>query len=449
LSTFVRVLCALALVGACGPAAPDRRSVLVVVADSLAAGHVSAYGYARETTPRFDAFAARGALFEQACSQSSWTLPSVASLMTGLEQELHGLVDLPSREATPDPAFPTTLAERFDAAGYRTVAIVQTPVLGGPVPIKRGFDRYTVLDFSHASLRDAVERAYVELAKPRDEPSFVYLHVTPPHMPYQPPEPFRGCFTADDSGSSVDGSIESCRRIHRVGLDERHPDVQRLAALYDENVVFADDALGGLIERVERLAHRRDLVVVWTSDHGEAFLEHGSQGHNSTVFEEMIRVPLAIRALDGSIAPRRIGGVASLLDLAPTLVELAGIGRWTAETRGVSLVPSLRDGSPPPERVLTFSSRHYASKPERLEIGARRGSFKLVGTRGGERAKLFDLEDDPRERSDASAAHFEVVEELSAAIRERKVAWERLDSRAAGPPNEPDPALEALGYADD
>jgi arylsulfatase A-like enzyme len=464
LSTIPRsfLACLAISFAACAEPDPAPRSVLVVVADSMRADHVSAYGHSRATTPRFDAFAARGARFEHTYSQSSWTLPSVASMFTALEQELHGLVDIPERGAPPPPDFPPTLAECFDAAGYRTVAIVQTPVLGGPLGIKRGFDRYTVLDFSDESLRKALEQAYEELEAQRDEPVFVYLHLTPPHMPYRPPEPFRGRFSGTPSfpggKESVDGSIESCRAVHKAGLDELDPDVVRLAALYDEHVAYADDALGGLIERVEQLAHRRDLVVAWTSDHGEAFMEHGSQGHNATVYEEMIRVPLAIRALDGSIPPATVSGVASLLDLAPTLVELAGAGRWTHPTRGISLVPSLHRGEALPERVLTFSSRHYASNPRRLELGVRRGRHKLVVSREDGRRRLFDLEADPRERDDIAGEHPDLENELLEIVRGRMADWDRIAERprlepAPAPADEDElrrlQALRSLGYTDD
>lgn len=385
LAVLLSTLCA-----ACG-AADERPSVLVIVADSLAATHVSSLGYARPTTPRFDAFARDSVHFERTWSAAAWTLPSVASLFTSRLQEEHGARDdeLVLRADLP------TLAERFHDAGWATSAIVQTPVLASRTGVARGFERYTVLDFAPESFdralglaRDAIEQG--------DGPRLVYLHVAPPHMPYQPPAPFRGRFSAgSDALAHVDGSIASARAIHRARLEPDHPDVQRLAALYDEHVAWADERLGRFVDSVRALPRAKSLVIVWTSDHGEAFMEHGQQGHNASAYDEMLRVPLAIRG--PGLAPRRVEAPASLLDLAPTLLELCSLPPLE-HARGLSLAATLRDGSTIPERTLFASSRHYSAHPERLRLAAIHGSSKLILAPAKGTEEFFDLATDPHER---------------------------------------------------
>jgi arylsulfatase A-like enzyme len=441
----------LALAGAaCGGGTQRPRPVLVIVCDSLAAGHVSSYGSERPTTPSFDRFAARGARFEQASAPSSWTLPSVASLFTSLEQEDHRLTHLDGR-LREDAA---TLAELFRGAGHRTVAVVQTPVLGSRTGLGRGFERYRVLDFSLASFDQALGIAEEELAGTGERPIFVYLHLTPPHMPYQPPEPFRGRFREGLApASAVTGSIADCRRVHRERLAPEHPDVRALAALYDEHVAFADASVGGLLARLEALPHLRELLVVWTSDHGEAFLEHGSQGHNATVYEEMVRVPLALRAFDGAIEPRVVAEAVSLLDLAPTLLELCGI-EAPAEARGRSLAPLL-DGRAASlgVRTLLSSSRYYDDR-RRTQLAARRGPLKLVWTPAKSSWELFDLRADPTERVDVLGKHPGLARELGRILIERfhgqSPAPRGLPLAAPTPEElERDAALRELGYAQD
>jgi arylsulfatase A-like enzyme len=429
---------------ACTAHTPDpRRSVLVVVVDSLHAGHVSAHGYPRATTPNFDAFAAAGVRFEHAYSQSSWTLPSTASLFTGLEQERHGVRTFDDRLPSAIP----TLAERFLAAGYRTCAIVQTPVLSSRHGLDRGFERYTVLDHSTASVEKALALAEQTWTRDETRPLFLYLHLAPPHMPYQPPAPFAGRF--GEEHAAVSGSIEDCRRVHRAKLAAEDLQVRALAARYDDHVAFADDGVGRLLESLARHAPRTNALVVWTSDHGEAFQQHGSQGHNATVYEEMIHVPLALRALDGTVAPRVAPEVVSTLDVAPTLLELCGAAPLPLPCAGRSFAPALR-GESLAARTLYFSSR-YKDDEAQLHAALRRGKWKLLAFGASERAALHDLEADPHELTDLSAERSELAKELGEELRR----W-RAELAPAERAPERSPAREAsararlgeLGYAD-
>ncbi len=444
LAVFVALACA------CDAEAPDpRRSVLVIVVDSLHAGHVSAHGYPRATTPHFDAFAAAGVRFEHAYSQSSWTLPSTASLFTALEQERHGVRTFDDRLPRALP----TLAERFSAAGYRTCAIVQTPVLSARHGLDRGFERYTVLDHSHASVEKALALAEHAWTREDSRPLFLYVHLAPPHMPYQPPAPFAERF--GETHAAVTGSIADCRRVHRARLAPEHPEVRALAARYDDHVAYADDRVGRWLDSLAAHAPRADAWVVWTSDHGEAFQQHGSQGHNATVYEEMIHVPLALRALDGSLAPRIVAGAVSTMDVAPTLLQLCGLAPLAVpgagECAGVSLAPVLGGGSAPAERTLYFSSR-YKDDEAQLHAAVRRGRWKLLAFGASERVALHDLGADPHELTDLSEKQPELAAQLDDELRRWRATLapaERAPDRSPTREASDRARLGELGYTAD
>jgi len=434
------------LCGGCdsGPGAHPR-SVLIVVVDSLHAAHVSAYGYARPTTPQFDRFAARGARFENAHSQSSWTLPSTASLFTALDQESHGVRTFDDRL---DPKA-STLAMRFGLAGYRTAAIVQTPVLSSRHELNRGFQQYRVLDHTQESLEKALELAREEWTRRADQPLFLYVHLAPPHMPYQPPAPFAGRF-GEGGASSVRGTIADCRRIHRAGLAPDSPDVLALIDRYDDSVAYSDDCVGRLLASLESTPARSDALVVWTSDHGEAFMQHGAQGHNATVYEEMLRVPLAIVALDHSIAPRVVSATTTTMDVAPTLLEECGLPPLPGPLSGRSLSSSLHADGAAGERSFFYSAR-YKSDEAQLQFALRRGSRKLVWSGATNESQLFDLATDPGETRDLAASDPTLAREMERELLEWAQAAAPSTPVAAPAPRAGDEKsrLNELGYADD
>lgn len=430
----------LALLTACDAAQPaPPPSIVVIVVDSLHAAHVSSHGYARPTTPNFDRFAAGGVQFSRAYSQSSWTLPSTASLFTGLTQEQHALRTFDDRL----PADVPTIAEHLKRAGYRTRAVIQTPVLASRHGLSRGFERYQLFDHSLESVERALKLAREHWEEAAERPLFLYVHLAPPHMPYQPPAPFAARF--GDEHPEVSGSIADCRRIHRAKLAPDTPQVRSLVARYDEHVAFADACVGRLLANFERDARGRAAWMVWTSDHGEAFLQHGSQGHNATVYEEMLHVPLAFAALNLPLAPRRVNDVVSTLDVAPTLLALCGLPPLNGA--GLSLQPTLLHGAALAERTLFFSSRY---KPDAavLHCAVRRGDFKLAQLGPSGPLELYDLRADPQERVNLAAERGELALELAELLaRERSAA--RVSEAHAGLAAEDREQLAELGYAGD
>ncbi|MEM1449417.1 MAG: sulfatase [Planctomycetota bacterium] len=410
--------------GGQGTGALEGRSLVVVVADSLHARHLSAYSYARETSPYLDSLARGGVRMERALSQTSWTLSSITSLFTGLVQEVHGV--LTPEQRLPDDG-PPTLAESFQRAGYRTVGLVQNAVVGPHTGLGRGFDRYRSVTFDAEGTEELLEIAGAEVAATDDGPPLLlYVHFGPPHMPYAPPEPFRSAFVDPALQSDVTGSIRDCTEITVAALAPDHPDVQRLVALYDGHVRYADDLLRRVTEPCLTGERAERFAVLFTSDHGEAFMQHGAVGHNSFCYEPMVRIPWVIAAPGALPEGRVVPGPTSILDTLPTLLELFDLPIARGDLDGVSLASDLfRDASASgAPRELYLSSR-YPRDGKAAQFALVEGPWKLVSRRRGKPPALFDMRDDPDELVDLARRLPERAEEMALRLAERRAAFAR------------------------
>ena len=464
---------ALALAISCGSPAPEPapeslagtlagRHVVLIVADALHAHHLGSYGCKRPTSPCMDRLAEAGVRFSEAYSQTSWTVSSVASLFTSLEQERHGLL-YATQQLGPEAS---TMAELFQGAGYRTVALIQNGIIwshrdkpGWPgTRLCRGFDSYEMfpdMDRVTEETDRLLARAREVLLEKNDRPVFAYLHLVPPHEPYTPPAAFSGRYDPDYEGP-VDGSIASSLRVAvgEKGYD-RAEDLAHLEALYDEHITYVDAQIGSLLADLQ--ASDSAFLYIVTSDHGEAFREHGSLGHNNQVHEEMVHVPLVLHA-PGSALPRGrvLDASTSLLDLLPTLVDLIGLPRPRQTIRGLSLLPLLEAPGVVPEafrgRPLCFTSRYKKKAPEQLNLALRRGPFKLMRFWNREEDALYNVLEDPGETVDLVLQH----PELAARLGRELEAWydqalrSRLETGGEGAiPQEVLEQLQKMGYFGD
>jgi arylsulfatase A-like enzyme len=435
-----RIACLALLVFGCAPS-PRGGPVVLIVIDTLRSDHVGAYGDVGRT-PFFDAWAARGRLFERCISASPWTLPSFGSLFTGLLPSHHGAGAV-TREGTRRffPLRPgiATLAERFAEHGYATGGMLNNSFLGPHLGLDRGFGTYDVARSSNETLRRAdatVVRALDWVEAQAGAPFFLVIHFFDPHMNYDAPAPFRGRFTG-----GLESALELPVALEPGELVESDADRRFVAEAYAEEVAYADGALGALLDGLEsRGVLRRGLVAV-TSDHGEELFEHGSVQHGHAMWQEILHVPLLF--VGAGVRPGRESQVVSLVDVAPTLLDAAGLPALPAGD-GISLWPNLAQGEPLPTRTVIAEGILFG--PERKI--ALRWPFKLeLGP--GDRETLYHLDDDPRESRDAAQRFTVVSEQLVATLRER--------SRGAplGRPHRPaalDPAeheaLRAMGYVD-
>jgi arylsulfatase len=437
-------LCAalLALPIGCAEAAPDLGIVFVVV-DTVRADHLSVYGAARPTTPTLARWAERGAVFEHAFAASPWTVPSMASLLTGRIPTAHGAGFRSGRRHgfTVLREDVQTLAQLLSQRGYETAAIVNNVFLGKGFGLDRGFGRYDHMPATDLELRrgdEVVDLALDWLRQPRDAPSFLLVHLMDPHIAYDPPPSVRGRFTAEiESSFSLPvrkpGSIRKRR--------ERPPEADRrfLAAAYDEELLGVDRALGRLLIELEGDGLLSRSLVLLTSDHGEEFFEHGGFEHGHALYQELLHVPLILWG--PGVAPGRYAPPASLVDAVPTALEavgaevpegLAGRSLWGLLTRGEALPP----------RDLVAES--LLRGPERRALV--RWPYKLDTRQGAGRVRLFDLEADPGERNNLAPRRPELVAELRRALDALGEAEEGSEPILAPVSEEMREKLIGLGY---
>jgi arylsulfatase A-like enzyme len=308
---------------------PARRNVLLVSLDTLRADHVGAHGYPGALSPVLDRFARESTAFRQAKSQAAKTLPSHMTIFTSLYPGVHGAIDETDRLADGWP----TLAGALGDAGYHTAAFTEDAFVSGVFGFTAGFDRYHdgtyhLLEGSEEArggdVRTTVARAVRFLERSGDRPFFLFVHTYQPHTPYCPEAPFAEMFREGYEGPVPPCAPESFLRNMQATRDRfTDEDVKRVRSLYAGEVRFTDSVLGELLGALDRLGLADRTLVVITSDHGEDFEDHRALGrHGHTLYEELLHVPLLVRAPGlagpGGIVDEPVG----LIDLGPTLLDL-------------------------------------------------------------------------------------------------------------------------------
>ena len=461
-----------------------RYNVLMVVFDTLRSDHIEPYGGAPVRTPTLARLAESGVTFETAIANSSWTRPSVASLLSGLRPTAHRTLSKGERLAggakgdklgSGVPYLPALL----QAAGYHTVGVSDNGNISTSLGFSRGFDEFHERFAAARKVREearspeaAAQWVWTDFIAPAlvnagDDPFFLYLHEIDPHFPYDPAPPFdelydfgyRGNITGHEKHIRQNLLVLRAANHYRGWLGE--PELRRLRTLYDGEITAMDRYLGLILDRLRRRGLADDTLVIFLSDHGEEFMEHGTWGHGQHVYEEHLRVPL-IFSLPGVLpAGRRPRVQAQLIDVAPTVLDLLGIAAPTM-TQGMSLLPYFDSSaaSPSPRAIISRSDtlNLEPGTPGRLvqvEDSLRRGEWKLVRhdydfrVEGQYQYELYDLASDPGEKLDLWPQHPVLGDALA-----QELAWQhRLDRSLAlegESVRELDPKvrenLEALGY---
>jgi arylsulfatase A-like enzyme len=426
-------------------------SVLVVLIDTLRADRLGCYGASPSPSPNLDGLAKTGLVFERAIAQAPWTLPSVASIFTGLHPRSHGVIGSapgPPRDE-PDPAFLAdvlpTLAVRAQEAGITTVGVSANPLVSRATNLARGFETFvefswnrTRNDWPHA---DEVNAPFFRwLAENRGRRFLAYLHYMEPHDPYTPPAAHRPAPPPGVRRAIAGDFHRLATAINQRRTTPLSPDeLAFLRALYDAEIRSWDDAFAQVLAALDREGVRDSTVVLVTGDHGEEFQEHGRLKHRLQLYDESIHVPLVIAG--PNLAARRIAAQAQGIDLFPTVAAILG----AAAPSGLAGQNLLADRTPQP----AFSETRYGIAPDETQtetVSLTTARWKLINAPAFGHFELYDLAHDPQERENRFASAPEGAE-----LAARLTAW-----RAAAPPPPPtagaDPALReklrALGYVD-
>jgi arylsulfatase A-like enzyme len=432
----------------------QARNVLVISVDTLRADHLGFHGYERATSPRLDAFVARGTVFDAAISTSPWTLPAYGTLFTGMEPAHHRVGISARREA----AFGedndaeggdyqslaegvATLAGTFAQAGWFTGAIVANPHLDPGSGVDVGFDTFAQY-LESAEVGAQLTERWIDARG--ETPWFLLVHFMDPHMPYAAPPPYDTQFARATWPASVEGSPK-LMDLRAAEPDQRMKD--HLFDAYDGEIAYTDAQIGRVLDFLRARGELDRTLVVVHADHGEEFWEHGDVGHGQSVHEELIHVPLAFVAPGLVAEGRRIPSRTSMVHVFATLLDLSGIP-LPEGTDSVSLVPQLRPGgesaiSMPARACISESTLYGPREQKSWSLGAE----KFI-TDGAVHSSLYDLDADPLERDDTAGAQPDRVRELNTELRRRtRLLLERgLGQRSAEFDAERRAELERLGY---
>ncbi|MCZ6597984.1 MAG: sulfatase [Planctomycetota bacterium] len=374
-------------------------NILFLSVDTLRADHLGIYGYVRPTSPNIDAWAEDAVVFDDAQAAASWTLPGLASVMTSFYSSTHKCWTFASRL---DPSF-TTLAEILRDHGYDTMAVTSHVFLARRYGLQQGFVHFDdefahpVMDPPQAITSERVSdkgiRFLRQKAAAKDgTPWMLWLHYFDPHGVYKPHE----------------GISE------RFGLTEE-------VDLYDGEIAFTDMHVGRVLDTLRELGLEQDTIVVFFSDHGEEFLDHGALRHGHTLYGELVRVPLIVKAPGTS--PRRVRGLVRTVDVMPTVLELVGLAGppddmrdtdGTADIEGVSLVPLLR-GREIEEELVALAEIKLAE--EASFDCVIQGPWKLIVDSTTGDMELYAYRQDPRETNDMADMRPEQVADLAQSLR--------------------------------
>lgn len=405
-------------------AAKENHSVVLVIADALNASHMSSYGYHRETTPNLDRLIKDGVLFTNYVSNSSWTRPSFTTLITGQPKSVHKM-EWDGNNLDEDIV---TVAERFRKAGYRTGAVVGNQVIQARWRFDQGFQKYedvSTLDQIYPRDERLMNTAISWLKRTGDDPFYLMIFLIDTHAPYRPLRAYREFLKEVPEGEV----IRFPRREYREPLPK--DDHDRMVAAYDGEVMSVDAEINRLVEYLKANDKLENTSIIVTADHGEAFGHHNCYTHTYHQWESVLRVPFMI--LSPLIPAQGVYDDRAFthLDVAPTLLDLAGIEYEKDDLPGISIVEALKD--PTAVRDRTIFSQFNAHGVRRQTI--RRDPWKLVHHHkvedealsdllelklykvkqdkrnlpslawDGERYDFYNLEEDPQETTNLNATH--------------------------------------------
>ncbi len=444
--------------GACGggEAPAEEELVLVLIVDTLRQDALGCYGREGAATPRIDAIAEEGVRFDQAISSSGWTLPSVASLLTGTWPTLHKATGKATR-LTPITTDLPSAAEVFRDGGFATIGFANAAFLSPLLGLDRGFDLFDHRHAYNQEIRRAdetIDAALGAIAERRGQRTFALVHVFDVHLDYDPPAGFADPFVAGRTEPPPPLSMRDCLEMARDGAPPATKDVAYVRGLYQGEVAFVDRAVGRLVDGLDELGLWKKTTFVLLADHGEEFWDHGGFEHGHTLYDELIRVPLLLR-----LPPeRRLGGLVideqvRTIDVMPTLFALSGL-KSPASFAGESMLPILA-GSPQAPRVAFSQSTLYGAN----KLSWRVDPYQLIYDLAADTEQpieLYDFRADPLTRDDLVASRPEVAKRLHQDLarfyndlkqRAKSISTPKVEDMSPCHIHEYLESIESLGYA--
>lgn len=432
------------------PQADARPDLVLITLDTTRADHLPFYGYFRPTAPRLTELAAESVVFDRMIVPMATTLPTHTSMLTGVYPTEHGIlanVEHNGKRFVPTESLRTVtgwLAEQ----GYQTGAFVSSAPLNKKSGVHQGFQVFVDPPNGREQVRGEVTAdaaiGWIESATPA--PLFLWAHFYDPHNPFAPPEAYQELFKTDEA-------LERWLDERKVSPTTKRPTGEVVRAkqsinLYDAEIRYMDDQIGRLLAALDRRGRLDRTIIVVVGDHGESLNQHDEPGHG-LVWQEQLHAPFLIRA--PGLAPRRVAGTVSAVDVLPTALGLADLPNKDALLSQVSGVDAL-NSSLADRWVLSQTSERQLQFGRSLTYTLTSEAWKCAWSEGGPVA-LWDHKNDPHELVDVAASHPEVAERcattLQDAVRAQKARGEALGAgETVEMPEAEREALRALGYID-
>jgi len=440
---------------------PAPRNVILISIDTLRADHLGCYGYKPKTSPNIDALAQDSALFLNTYALSSWTLPSHVSMLTSLFG-IHHQVARDDEVMDPDLL---TLAEILRMQGYSCGAFTGGGFVSAVYGFSQGFDSYDEAPgrvFAQDSAARVFQTASDWIDRHQERDFFLFLHTYQTHNPYSCPYPYKVMFLDDEA---MLGNIDVLGHVGGPeGIFKPLPDAERrnIIGLYDGEIRYVDEKLiGPLVEKLKQMELYDQTLIIFTSDHGEEFFDHGGWEHGHSLYDEQLKVPLVIKFPQSEHAGGKVDQIVSLVDIVPTVTDILGFKDSGREVDGRSLLP-LVSGHDNKDRIfLADLAGNILNSHIPKKVASNRGKEKLILNHRFSpedldffaftppkmpAVELYDLIADPLEktiitdkRADLATRIIQWIEEISAAAKKLNTGKAVLDEKLRE-------QLKALGY---
>jgi arylsulfatase A-like enzyme len=376
----------------------NGKNVILIILDALRADHLSCYGYHRDTSPYIDSLSESGTLWMNTQSQAPWTLPSHASIWTGLSVKSHGTnfvqtVGFEGVELQLDTLLPS-LPAVLQNADFQTAGFVNIVLISEKFGFNHGFDWYDCNDDGNRTAAATVD-AFNKWLDSRDDPErfFCVIHLYDIHAPYNPAPPFDTAFSAEGTNGIIawDGNITNDRALHLIDM-------------YDSEILYTDNELGRLFSGLRQRGIADSTLIIVTSDHGDEFLDHGGIGHGCTLYQEVMHVPLIFSGpgIEQGIISRV---PAALYDIMPTVISYLDI-EVPEGVEGVDLLSQDHDqlraipsGGTNPQKAIVM----HESISDLPTCAVVWGYEKVIAFMEEDRFIQFDLDEDPEEIAPCTA----------------------------------------------
>jgi arylsulfatase A-like enzyme len=400
---------------------PEGPNIIIILSDALRKDHLGCYGYERNTTPHIDAFSREATIFTNTYAQAPSTKPSVASIFTSLYPSQHQTI-INQQQL---PLSKLTLAEVLKQSGYVTAGFFENYNLLKKFQFNQGFNIWTPLERNQNSIQSKKKakegfdkKIQSWLTRNKNKPFFLYIHFLDPHNPYTPPPPFNNFFDKEYKGI-IDGNQTKPEYIPYYKQNQK--ELYHLISLYDEEIRYTDFRFSKIIKKLSELEILEKSLVIFLSDHGEEFLEHGHLRHSTSVYSELINIPLIIRYPKLFWEKRELKNVQHI-DIFPTILHISGIELplYLEGKNILAEIPGKQTKNRMPENIISeyIVNKKKKRSSQRCLITP---EWKLIHHIRSNSYSLFNIYQDPKDSINIINNNREIARNLKINL----TAWER------------------------